>query len=198
MRQLTVKYEGECARCGMVLEVGVLAMYEKTTGIFCVGCEPTETEDIRHFRQIKADAKADRYDGWASKREKDASARLNSYPEVRHDYAFITQPGRIPFRDRMNKSDEVACASLRKAERMREKADNIRNVRVKGDAERRREIAREALDKVIKKGARVVEFSLGSGTVVGVYKKSYRVKFDRSGSTYSCDKTFFRPEEKAA
>jgi len=165
MRQITVKYEGECSRCGATLEVGQQAMYEKTTGIFCVGCEPTEVEDIRHYRQLKADAKADRYESWAAKREEAAKARLNTYPEVRSDYAFITQPGRIPLRERMNKSDDIAYKSLDKAAEMRSKAASIRKVAVKGDAERRYQAQREALDKVIGKGSRVVDFVFGAGTV---------------------------------
>jgi len=192
MRQIVVKYEGVCAKCGATLEVGQPAIYEKTTGIFCMGCEPTEVEEIRQYRQVKADVKADKYDSWAAKREKDATARLNTLPEVRHDWAFITQPGHIPLRARMNKSDDIAYESLGKASEMRQKAESLRNVSVKEDAERRRQAEREAQDKVIGKGSRVRDFMFGEGTVVGVYKKSYRVRFAESGSTYARDKTFVR------
>ena len=58
MRQIEVKYQGECNKCGAVLEVGTQASYEKYTGIFCVGCEPKDTEEIRAYRQAKADQKA--------------------------------------------------------------------------------------------------------------------------------------------
>lgn len=69
--------------------------------------------------------KAERLRGWAAKREVAAEAALESQPELRHDWAFITQPGHIPARARMNASDERAYASLQKAEQMAERADNI-------------------------------------------------------------------------
>ena len=86
MRQIIVKYNGECTRCGNILEVGNPAMYEKSMGIFCMGCEPNEVEDIREFRQAKASRKADRYDGWAKKREDQAEKDLNSHPEQRQEF----------------------------------------------------------------------------------------------------------------
>lgn len=73
----------------------------------------------------RREAKAERLRGWAEKRETEAVAALNSQPELRHDWAFITQPGRIPERDRMNAADERAFKSMDKAERMAERADNI-------------------------------------------------------------------------
>ena len=192
MRQITVKYEGECKRCGEVLEVGADAMYEKSMGCFCMGHEPTEPEEIREFRLAKNENRAARYEEWAEKREKKAAADLNSYPEMRHDWAFITQPGHIPARARMNASDQRACESLKVADGMRSKAESLRNVRVAGDAERRREKVRAALDTMIQKGSRVEDACFGTGVVIGVYKKSYRIKFDK-GCTYARDKSYVRP-----
>ena len=192
MRQISLKYGGECARCGTELQKDQQAMYEKSMGIFCLECAPTEVEDIRKFRQLKADRKADRYEEWASKREQKAQAQFNSYSEIRHDWAFITQPGRIPLRERIIKADDRAIESLRKAEQMRDKAHRLRHVRVKGDAERKRQAIREARDEIIAKGSRVYDFCFGAGTVVGVYKKSYRIKFDNSGNTWSRDKSYVK------
>jgi hypothetical protein len=192
MKQIAVRYEGECKRCGAVLEVGTEAMYEKSMGIFCVGCEPKTVDEIREFRTIKAEAKAEKYLTWAEKRESDATAKLNSYPSIRHDWAFITQPGRIPFRDRMNKSDERAMESLAIAKGFRQKASSMMNVRVAGDAERKRQALREKMDTVVSKGSRVEDYCFGQGVVIGVYAKSYRIKFDR-GYTYSRDKTYVFP-----
>ena len=191
MRQIVVKYEGECKKCGNALEVGQPAMYEKSTGIFCPGCEPKEVEEIREFRLAKAERKAERYEEWAGKREVKANAALNSFPSMRHDWAFITQPGHIPARARMNAADDRAIESLKVAEGMREKADSLRHVRVAGDAERARQAMRERQDLLIGKGSRGYDFSLGEGEVIGVYPKSYRIKFDR-GYTYSRDKTFVK------
>lgn len=198
MRQLTVKYDGECKRCGKPLEVGQQAMYEKSMGIFCVGCEPTDTEEIRAFRLAKAENKAEKYENWAEKREGKALTQLNSHPEIRHDWAFITQPGHIPFRARMNKADDRAHESLQKAKEMRGKAASLRSVRVAGDTERKREKIRAALDNVIKKGSKVYDFCFGEGIVVGVYKKSYRIRFSSKageGKFYTCsrDKSYVRP-----
>jgi len=192
MRQLIVKYDGQCANCGASLAIGDQAMYEKSMGIFCVGCEPKDIEEIRHYRQLKADRKADKYESWAGKREQKANAQLNSMPSVRHDWAFITQPGHIPARAQMNKADDRAYESLNKAHEMRGKAESLRHVQVKGDAERRRQAVRDRLDTLISKGSRVVDPCFGEGEVISVHKKSYRIKFDR-GFTNSRDKSFIRP-----
>lgn len=192
MRQITVRYKGECKRCGAVLEVGTNAMYEKSMGCFCPGHEPKDVEEIRSFRTEKAERKAARYEEWAEKREKRAMAALNSHSEYRHDWAFITQPGHIPARARMNASDDRAFESLNKAKEMREKASSILNVRVAGDAERKRQAFREKMDSIVKKGSRVEDFCFGPGEVIGVYAKSYRIKFDR-GCTYARDKSYVHP-----
>ena len=74
-------------------------------------------------------------------------------------------------------------------------------MRVKGDAERRRQAEREALDKIIGKGSKVYDFCFGEGVVVGVYKKSYRINFGmskaRPGEDFICsrDKSYVRPIE---
>lgn len=70
-------------------------------------------------------AKAERLRGWADKRVAEATAALESFPEIRHDWAFVTQPGHIPFRARMNASDDRAHASLAKARGMAARADGI-------------------------------------------------------------------------
>jgi hypothetical protein len=75
---------------------------------------------------------------------------------------------------------------------MRDKAESLRNVKVAGDAERRRQAEREALDRIISKGSRVHDYTFGDGTVKGVYSKSYRIEFDR-GFTYARDKSYVRP-----
>jgi hypothetical protein len=173
-------------------------MYEKSMGIFCVGCEPTNVEEIRAARLAKAERKANRLEGWAEKREIDATAKLDSFPSMRHDWAFITQPGHIPARARMIKADDRAYESLAKAREMKAKANSIRHVVVAGDAERRRERKRAVLDTMIAKGSRVYDAVFGLGEVIGVYKKSYRIKFDSKaapGTPFVCarDKSYVRP-----
>lgn len=73
----------------------------------------------------RREAKAERLREWAAKRERTATATLNSNPSMRHDWAFITQPGHIPARERMNRADERAFESLAKAESMESRADGI-------------------------------------------------------------------------
>ncbi len=198
MRQLTVKYQGECKKCGQSLEIGQSAIYEKSMGIFCVGCEPKEVEEIRAFRLAKAERKAEKYEEWAEKREHKANAQLNSNPEVRHDWAFITQPGHIPFRAKMNAADDRAYEILHVAEGFRNKASSLRNVRVAGDAERNRQAKREALDQLISKGSQVIDTVFGEGTVLSVHKKSYRIQFNSKcgpDQFFICarDKSYVRP-----
>jgi hypothetical protein len=73
----------------------------------------------------RREAKAERLREWATKREQKAVDQLNSYPTVRHDIAFNTQPGHIPFRARIIKADERAYESLEKAGDMASRARNI-------------------------------------------------------------------------
>jgi hypothetical protein len=73
----------------------------------------------------RRERRAERLRGWAQAREERAAAQLNSYPDIRHDIAFITQPGRIPFRERMNRADDRAFESLAKARGMSARADGI-------------------------------------------------------------------------
>ncbi len=193
MRELINKYQGECQKCRAILEVGSTVMYEKSMGVFCLGCEPKGVEEIRHYRTLKAEAKAERYEEWADKREQKATADLNSFPTMRHDWAFITQPGHIPARARMIKADDRALESLGIAKGMRNKAENIRNIRVAGDAARRDQAKREANDLLIHKGSRVFDVVFGTGEVVGVFSKSYRIKWDRSERIWSRDKIFVDP-----
>lgn len=73
----------------------------------------------------RREARAERLRGWADKRTTHASRQLESQPELRHDWAFITQPGHIPERARMNRRDDRAYESLDKAAAMRSRADSI-------------------------------------------------------------------------
>lgn len=175
MRLLNSKYQSSCAKCERDISIGEQIAYEKMTGVFCPACFPTDPEEIRQFRQIKADRKADRYEGWAQKREERAEAALNSYPEVRHDWAFITQPGRIPLRERMNRADARAMEDIDEALAMRQKAQSLRNVRVAGDAERKREAQREKARGWAKVGMKVFCGFAGTGTIKKINKKTVTV-----------------------
>jgi len=73
----------------------------------------------------RRERKAERLRGWAEKREARANAQLTSQPDQRHDWAFITQPGPIPERERMNRADDRAFRSLQKADGMASRAAGI-------------------------------------------------------------------------
>jgi len=192
MRQITIKYEGSCRRCEKPLEIGQQSFYEKSMGCFCLGCEPTDTEEIRHFRQLKAEKKAERLINKADRLEREAEQKMSAFNEARKDFAWVSQPGHIPGRDKILNRYDKGHELLREASAVRERAENVQKVRVAGDAERKRDRIREAMDQRVQKGSRVYDFCFGNGIIVSVHKKSYRIKFDQSGSTWARDKSYVR------
>ena len=197
MRQITVKYAGECRECAAELPAGVPAIYERKVGLFCPACAPTDPEKIREYRTEAAERKAERLEGWAEKREAKAEAALNSHPEIRRDWAFITQPGRIPLRERMNRADDRAFESLAKARHMRGRAAGLRaGVRVAGDAERKRQPARDFAALWLRKGIKV-DCLYGVCEVVRVNAKSVTVKA-ASGFTDRLGLDFVSPADDEA
>lgn len=196
MRQITTKYDGECRECGAELTKGTEVGYEKSMGIFCVPCIPTDTEDIRRHRQAKADRKADRYEEWAGKREAKAAQLQERREYYRGDIAFWTQPGHIPERARIFKQMEKSWEHSSKAEEMRAKAASLRTVAVKGDRERAREAQREETRRWIKKGMWVRCAMYGTGRVKRINKKTATIeKCGTSGDfTTTIDLSWLRPE----
>jgi len=192
MKPITVKYQGECRKCGATLSVGDKAIYERHIGIFCPECEPTDPEEIRQYRQEARDRKAERYEDWAAKRKEKAEAQLNSHPEIRHDIAFITQPGRIPFRDRMNRADERAFESLKVVQQFEEKADRLRSKpQVKGDAEKRWQALRDLNMTRFKVGDMVDCGAYAPGRILKIKKKTAKIE-GRFGN-YNVDLALLSP-----
>ena len=194
MRQITVRYAGTCAKCGNELQVGQAAVYEKSMGIFCVACEPKDEEEIREYRTIKAEKKAGRLMAKAERLEKEAEAKMSSFNSMRGDIAFLTQPGRIPARERMLRSYDRGIELIQEAKEAKERAEGIMyyKTRVKGDAERERQAKRDANDALIEVGSRVNDLCFGHGIVMRKNKKSYTIKFD-SGGEYARDKSYVEP-----
>ena len=174
MRQITAKYDGACKKCGADLKVGTPAMYEKYTGIFCVGCEPTDPEEIRAYRQERADRKADKYEEWAAKRRAVAEPITKKIRDIFHeDIALCTQPGPIPYRTKLIRQEDRAMESLAVAREMEEKADNLRNsVRVKGDAARKHQEDRDRIRPLLKVGELAHSWIYGILKVKKVNKKT--------------------------
>ena len=191
MRVITLKWANDCAECNAPLEVGAQAEYKKTTGIFCIGHFPTDPEKIRAFRQVKADAKAARYEEWAEKRRAKATALHKRNEPYRGDIAFNTQPGHIPERARVIARTEKAFEHSAIAARMEQKAESLRHVRVKGDADRRREAERAAVDTWVKPGMMVKCAHFEPALVLRVNKKTVTIQGRFSKFPY--DKTYISP-----
>ena len=177
MRILIVKWAAVCTKCGAELAVGTDAAYEKRTGIFCPACAPTDPEEIREYRQQKADAKAERYQSWAVKRREKAAAVFKRDEWARGDIAFCTQPGHIPGRTQMISRHERQFESLQKADEMEEKAASLRHVVVKGDAARRTERERAGVLTWLKVGMLVyTPFSQVDCEVLKINKKTVKLR----------------------
>jgi hypothetical protein len=161
-----------------------------------------DIEQIRQQRMEIAQRKADRYLKWADsamKKYEQIGGSLAQY----NDWQFISQPILIGhhsenrhrrLRERISRQMEKQSELYKKAEAYRQKAANILNygTRVRGDAERAREVKREAADQMIVVGTKVKDFVFGIGTVIRVNKKTYSIHFD-SGGTYARDKSWIQP-----
>ena len=73
----------------------------------------------------RREARAERLRGWADARQARAAATFKAHEVYRGDTAFNTQPGHIPERSRVIAREGRAFESMRKAERMDERAGNI-------------------------------------------------------------------------
>jgi alkanesulfonate monooxygenase SsuD/methylene tetrahydromethanopterin reductase-like flavin-dependent oxidoreductase (luciferase family) len=175
MRLITLRYAGSCQACDMDIPAGAEAVYERRAGIWCQRCAPTDPEDIRAVRQEAADRKAERYEAWADKREQTAGATLDTINNrYRGDFAFNTQPGHIPERARVIRREDRAFESLGVAQRLRRKADSLRQVAVAGDAERAREARRELARAWVRVGM-LVYTTYGRGYVKKIHRKTVAI-----------------------
>jgi len=73
----------------------------------------------------RREARAERLQEWAGKREDRAAAVLAAGEQYHGDIAFNTQPGHIPERARLIAREDRAHESLAKAASMRSRADGI-------------------------------------------------------------------------
>lgn len=193
MRTITSKYSGDCARCGTGYEPGAPIMYEKATGCFCVGCEPTEPDDIRAFRQARIDTKNDRREEWAQARERragQAQARSDSLMQRdssgRADWALVTQPGYIPQRAQANRAQERAWSEAAAAAEHRAKKSGP--AVVAGDRERKRQAHRDAVRDLVKArvGTTVRCHPYGEVKLLRVNQKSATVETPRGFKDRVC------------
>jgi len=124
--------------------------------------------------------RAARYEAWADTAEAKAKAIQAAQPAHARDPAFVTQPARSSHavareRTRLADRDRRAWELEEKAKDYRDKAKNLRAMasRNKGDAEREREAARQALN--LSPGD-MVSTLFGVRRVVKVNAKSIRVE----------------------
>ena len=201
MRLITVRYGGECRVCGTSIAVGTQAIHERRVGLFCPGCEPTDLEAVRALRQDAADRRADRYEGWAAPRRAKAGAREARNAPYRGDIAFNTQPGHIPERARAIARTEKAWEHSQKADEFADRARRLRRgVRVAGDAEKRRQAARDRVRAILKVGMRVDTGIYGRGVVERINRKTATVGKTGTSGTYrtTVDLSFLRILEETA
>lgn len=164
-----------------------------------IALERPTGERLRAIRQERLDRRSERLNARADRLERladEQSDKLKPYD----DYAFWTQPILVGhhsekshrrLRDRLSNAMDKSVQFAKEAAELRQAAEP-QKARIAGDAERRRQAERDALDKLITIGSRVMDYCFGEGTVVRIHKKSYTVKYDR-GMQYSRDKSYFRP-----
>ena len=75
----------------------------------------------------RREARADRLNEWAGKREERAEAVFKAGEPFTSDYAFNTQPGHIPFRAKLIAREDRAYESTVKAASMRILTSRARN-----------------------------------------------------------------------
>jgi hypothetical protein len=170
----------------------------------CITCwRNRSTEEVRQQRQGKIDRKVERLRKWADSRDTQALGKMSEWKENSKDWAYVTQPnintsgGRAFTRSRervLNRYDSGIKLSI-EADKMRDQAYWLekRGAVVKGDADRKRQAERDAMDKLVQVGSKLIYplFAQPLCTVVKINKKTYTVKFDH-GSQYALEKSFFQ------
>jgi len=177
MRLIKIKWAGKCNKCQNELNIGDDAGYEKSMGIFCPSCIPSDPEEIRSYRQTRADKKAEKLLSRAEKLEEKAGQLESQFEYCRQDLAWVTQPGNIPGRDRAIRNFEKGIELNQAAKELKERAGSISNVRVAGDAEHEHQAKRDAVTASIRIGAPIFSYIYGNGTVLKINKKTVLVDF---------------------
>jgi len=123
-------------------------------------------------------------------------ATLNHNRTYTDDIAFNTQPGHIPLRDRVIKQNDRAYENLSVAKHFEEKAESLRKVRVKGDAEKRWQGMRDLNVTRFKVGDVVDCGMYAPGKILKINKKTAKIE-GRFGN-YNVDLAFLKPLEVTA
>lgn len=137
-------------------------------------------------------ARAAKRTAWADSADAKARALIASQPEHATDWAFMSQPGRIPGRARLIAQQDRAMELGQEAARHRGQAESLTAMasREKGDAERDRQARRDA--QTLHVGQQVVTILYGPAEVVKINTKTVRVRRLETGSLLTIDKSHLK------
>jgi hypothetical protein len=163
-------------------------------------------EILRAERQAKIDRKIERLRKWSASHERQSAALQDANKPYMDDWAFVTQPILVGhhsershrrLRDRIARRMDKSVEHWKRAEELKKTADwlAMTGARVKGDAERKREEQRKAMDALIAIGSKIYDFVYRGGVVTRVNKKTYSITF-ASGLKCTRDKSFVKPLDK--
>jgi hypothetical protein len=159
-----------------------------------------EIEKLRAERAEKAKKRAERSLKWAESHEK-KSETLGKQTTELMSLIPLGQPILVGHHserkaradhERINNKFRQQFEHDNAAKYHREKAENILlfSTRVRGDAEREREMKRKEMDEKIKVGQVVYDFAYGAAEVLKINKKTYTLKFKTFTTTR--DKIFVK------
>lgn len=137
-------------------------------------------------------ARAAKRAAWADSAEAKAATLTASQPEHATDGAFMSQPGRIPGRARLIARQDRAMELRQQANQHRAKAERLNAMacRERGDAERDRQVRRDA--QTLQVGQQVVTILYGPAEVVKINTKTVRVRRLATGSLLTVDKSHLK------
>lgn len=156
---------------------------------------PAEGEKLREIRQAKKDRYRDRLLKQAESAEKRAAKARGRISDQERDFLRLGEPIKIGHHserrhrkliERFNSAFDAEMTELTKAKKLREEAESLLPVQVKGDAERRRQKARDYASARITVGDTISDGIYGEGVVLRVNKNTFTVDF--RGLVRSVDK----------
>ena len=160
-------------------------------------------EKLRERAQEVADEKADRLLERAAKRREKAEELQKPLNDMHGDTAFFTQPninsssGRAFTRQRERMYDKYhkSFELEKEAEELEERAESLRCVALKGDAERARNEKREKLMQELEVGMKLESFfhEGQTYTIVKKNRKTVRIQNDENPNrVFSIDPLYFK------
>lgn len=168
---------------------------------------PATGERLREVRQAKIERKRVSLLNRADAADRRADEAWNRLSSSEKDFLSLAEPIKVGHHSerrhrrliaRSQKAADDACNEYVKAVELRERANNLRNAQVKGDAERQRAIKIAEADAIISVGD-LVHCYLASGNqaiVVRKNKKTFTVRSEGSGDTFPVMKHFCSLLEK--